>query len=83
MIETVCPTRMWLTSTASALPATTKVAVSAIVNSGCPLVTVLRWMKGFSIDIAHWPTSAAFMERVGERPAVKAALAAEAMAPSP
>lgn len=47
------------------------------------LFTVLRWMKGFSIDVGHWPAIAAFMRRIGERPAVKAALAAEAVAPSP
>jgi glutathione S-transferase len=42
------------------------------------LYTVLRWMKHFSIDLHDWPRLQAFFERVDSRPAVKAALAAEA-----
>lgn len=44
------------------------------------LFTVLRWMPLFSIDLKRWPALAAYMERVGERPSTKAALAAEAVA---
>ncbi|MBN3727036.1 glutathione transferase GstA [Burkholderia sp. Ac-20379] len=42
------------------------------------LYTVLTWLPGFSIDIARWPALARFMARIGQRDAVRAALAAEA-----
>jgi len=42
------------------------------------LFTVLGWGQWTGIDIAQWPSLAAFQERVGGRPSVKAARAAEA-----
>lgn len=42
------------------------------------LFTVLNWGQWTGIDIARWPALVAFQERVGSRPAVKAAQAAEA-----
>ena len=42
------------------------------------LFTVLRWTKATGIDIGRWPGLVAFMNRMRERPAVKAALEAEA-----
>jgi len=42
------------------------------------LFTVLGWGQWTGIDIAQWPSLAAFQERVGSRPSVKAARAAEA-----
>jgi glutathione S-transferase len=50
------------------------------------LFTILTWMKGFEIDLNQWPALARFMDRVGSRTAVKAALDAEesaATAPAP
>ena len=44
------------------------------------LFTVLNWTQWTGIDLAQWPSLVAFQERVGSRPAVKAALAAEAAA---
>lgn len=41
------------------------------------LYTVLRWAVFFDIDLARWPALAAYMTRIGERPSVQAALAAE------
>ena len=41
------------------------------------LYTVLRWLPIFKIDIDRWPVLAAHSARMAERPAVKAALAAE------
>jgi len=41
------------------------------------LFTVLRWTEGFAIDLQRWPALARFQARIGERPAVRAALAAE------
>lgn len=42
------------------------------------LFTVLSWSKWVGIDLGQWPSLVAFAERVGSRPSVKAALAAEA-----
>jgi glutathione S-transferase len=42
------------------------------------LFTVLRWTALFSIDLARWPAIARYMENIGSRATVKAALAAEA-----
>ncbi len=44
------------------------------------LFTILGWSKYMNIDLAKWPVLAQYMERVGARPAVKAALEAEAKA---
>jgi glutathione S-transferase len=44
------------------------------------LFTVLLWMRFFAIDLTRWPAIAKFMERVGARPTVKAALEAESAA---
>lgn len=41
------------------------------------LFVVLRWAAFHAIDLGEWPALAAFQQRVGERPAVIAALAAE------
>ena len=41
------------------------------------LFTVLRWSAFVHVDLAPYPALGAFLARVGERPAVKAALAAE------
>ena len=41
------------------------------------LFVVLRWPGLFDIDLQQWPALAKFQQRVGERPAVIAALAAE------
>jgi glutathione S-transferase len=41
------------------------------------LFVVLRWAGLFDIDLQPWPALAKFQQRVGERPAVIAALAAE------
>jgi glutathione S-transferase len=45
------------------------------------LFTVLGWMKIFSIDLDRWPTIAGYMQRIGARPSVEAALAREAEIP--
>lgn len=39
--------------------------------------TVLRWAAPMGLDLARWPNVAAYVARVGERPAVREALAAE------
>ena len=41
------------------------------------LFVVLRWAALHAIDLREWPALAAFEQRVGQRPAVIAALAAE------
>jgi glutathione S-transferase len=43
------------------------------------LFVVLRWLRFFKIDLARWPALAAHHKRVGARPAVQAALAAEGL----
>jgi glutathione S-transferase len=42
------------------------------------LFTVLSWSKHFAINLNQWPALAKFYERVAARPAVVAAIAAEA-----
>ncbi|MDR1662689.1 MAG: glutathione transferase GstA [Azoarcus sp.] len=44
------------------------------------LYTVLHWTQWTGVDLARWPSLTAFQERVGNRPSVKAARAAEAAA---
>jgi glutathione S-transferase len=44
------------------------------------LYTVLFWSQWTGIDLTRWPSLVAFQERVGARPSVKAARAAEAAA---
>jgi glutathione S-transferase len=46
------------------------------------LYTVLRWAAHFKIDLNQWPALAGFFARVDARPAVKAAVDAEASAKS-
>lgn len=41
------------------------------------LFVVLRWTSFFAIDLQPWPALAAFQQRINQRPAVIAALAAE------
>jgi glutathione S-transferase len=43
------------------------------------LYVMTRWATGMGIDLARWPHIAAFKERVGGRPHVQAALAAEGL----
>ncbi len=43
------------------------------------LFTVLNWTKFVGIDLSKYPALGAFMERVGARPAVQAALKAEGL----
>ncbi|MCY1207126.1 Glutathione S-transferase GST-6.0 [compost metagenome] len=42
------------------------------------LFTVLGWCRFFAIELDRWPSLSAYAARVGERPAVQAALRAEA-----
>lgn len=42
------------------------------------LFTVLNWGQWTGVDIKQWPALVAFQERIGARPAVRAAQAAEA-----
>lgn len=41
------------------------------------LFTVLNWCRGLKIDLAKWPSVAAYVARIAERPAVKAAIEEE------
>ena len=43
------------------------------------LFTVLRWAPLFAIDLDQWPALVRFQQRVGLRPAVRAALAVESV----
>jgi glutathione S-transferase len=43
------------------------------------LFTVTRWADGVKVDLSKFPNIIAFQKRVGERPAVKAALEAEGL----
>lgn len=45
------------------------------------LFVVLGWARVFHFDFARWPGLKAFRQRLGERPAVRAALHAEGLAP--
>lgn len=42
------------------------------------LYTVLRWAVFFDMDLASWPSLVDYQRRIGERPSVQAAVAAEA-----
>jgi glutathione S-transferase len=44
------------------------------------LYTVLRWTRAFNIELNQWPALARFFARVDARPAVRAAVEAEAAA---
>ncbi len=43
------------------------------------LYTVLRWSPRVGVDLATWPLLQSYMERIGARPAVKAALKEEGL----
>ncbi|HYD96648.1 MAG TPA: glutathione transferase GstA [Noviherbaspirillum sp.] len=43
------------------------------------LFTVLGWTQPLKFDLGRWPAVQAYMQRVGERPAVQAAMAAEGL----
>ncbi|PLP56454.1 glutathione transferase GstA [Mesorhizobium loti] len=43
------------------------------------LFTIVNWAHPTGIDLAKWPRVAAFVERVAQRPAVQAAMAAEGL----
>lgn len=43
------------------------------------LFTILSWTKWMDIDLGKWPVLAKYMERVGARPQVQAALKAEGL----
>jgi glutathione S-transferase len=43
------------------------------------LFTILNWAKVVNLDLARWPALPAFQDRVGSRPAVRAALEAEGL----
>jgi glutathione S-transferase len=43
------------------------------------LFTVLNWTRFVGLDLARWPTLEAYVARVGSRPAVQRALAAEGL----
>lgn len=47
------------------------------------LFTVLKWMDALSISLTRWPHLADHVDRISDRPAVKAAIAAEAAAEKP
>ena len=44
------------------------------------LFTVLSWSQFTGVDLSQWPTLVAFQERIGKRPSVQKARAAEAAA---
>jgi len=44
------------------------------------LFVISGWSNNMGIDLQQWPAMAAYRQRIGERPAVKAALAAEGFA---
>ncbi|MFE0757741.1 glutathione transferase GstA [Inquilinus sp. NPDC058860] len=44
------------------------------------LFTLLGWTRFFAIDLGRWPAIAAYLQRIGARPSVTAALAAESSA---
>jgi glutathione S-transferase len=44
------------------------------------LFTILNWTKPNNIDLGKWPALKAYWERIAARPAVKAAMEAEALA---
>lgn len=43
------------------------------------LFTVLGWARFVQIDLAPWPAVQAYLQRIGDRPAVKAAMRAEGL----
>ncbi|HXN41981.1 MAG TPA: glutathione transferase GstA [Myxococcaceae bacterium] len=43
------------------------------------LFTILKWAKVVNLDLARWPSLTAFQDRVGSRPAVRAAMEAEGL----
>jgi glutathione S-transferase len=45
----------------------------------CYLFTVLNWAGWVKVDLARWPGLAEYLQRVGARPAVQAALKAEGL----
>lgn len=43
------------------------------------LFTILNWAKIVKVDLSRWPALTAFQDRVGSRPAVRAAMEAEGL----
>ncbi|HEX9507746.1 MAG TPA: glutathione binding-like protein, partial [Myxococcales bacterium] len=43
------------------------------------LFTILNWAKIVNLDLGRWPALTAFQDRVGSRPAVRAAMEAEGL----
>jgi glutathione S-transferase len=66
---------------ASHLAARDYLMCDAFTVADAYLFTVLGWMKVFAINFDSWPTIAGYMQRIGARPSVKAALAREAEIP--
>lgn len=55
------------------------VMASGFTIADAYLYVVTGWSGFVGIDLAKWPKISAFRQRIGERPAVKAALAAEGL----
>lgn len=63
---------------AAALNEKTYLTGSTFSVADAYLFTVLGWCKFFSFDLQRWPALSAYMEMISARPAVQAALLAEA-----
>ena len=47
----------------------------------CYLFTVLNWSNFVKFDLSNWPMLISYLDRVGTRPAVRATLKSEGLAP--